>query len=141
MSASFLESGNFTVARGVTVSANANTNTVFTLGFTNLTASGTYSGAVQLNHDARLSPGGTGTAVYSGIFSGTGGLNLDPGSNGGSIFLTASNTFTGLTTLSSGTNWNPGSFNGSNIASSILERSSVPSIYDLKGTSVTFPGN
>jgi fibronectin-binding autotransporter adhesin len=58
----------------------------------------TLAGTVGLSTNS-LNVGGTGATAISGSISGTGGLTKD---GGGTLFLSAANTFTGATTISAG---------------------------------------
>jgi autotransporter-associated beta strand protein len=71
-----------------------------TLGTTITSGLATFSGDVALQDNAALTAPGGGSALFSGNFTGTGGLTLG---GGGAITLAAVNSYSGTTTLTGGT--------------------------------------
>lgn len=102
-----LSNGAYTVGRAITVNANNSSGTT-TIGGTNAAASTTtFSGAVTLNRDVILSSLNSGAiADFTGVISESGGvrsITINGGSNAGTVRISGANTYTGTTTVSSGT--------------------------------------
>ncbi len=87
-----------TLGRGVQVQAGSSGTK--TLGTTITSGTALFTGDVALQDSATLSAVSAGTASFSGNFTGAGGLTLG---GGGTIILSAANSYAGPTTLTGGT--------------------------------------
>ena len=89
--------GAYTVARPITVNATAGPTTLGGIA----AAASTFSGPVTLNEIVTLSAAASGSVTFSGGISGTGGVTaVSPGN--GNVVLSATNSYSGATTVSSG---------------------------------------
>ena len=97
-SSSLVSGGPFTIARPITVQSGS-TGTVTLGGIT--TDTSTFSGPIVLNNAVTLTAASGGTDNFTGVVSGSGGVNVF--SAGGAVGLSNSNTYTGGTAVLSGT--------------------------------------
>ena len=99
--------GAYNVGRALTVNSNNSSGTT-TIGGTNAAATtATYSGGITLNRDVALTSQ-TGGAItdFTGVISESGGARsvvINGGTNAGTVRISGANTYTGTTTVSSGT--------------------------------------
>ncbi len=95
--AALVINGAYTVARPITVNATAGPTTLGGIA----AAASTFSGPVTLNEIVTLSAAASGSVTFSGGISGTGGVTaVSPGN--GNVVLSATNSYSGATTVSSG---------------------------------------
>jgi len=94
--AKILIQGGYTMGRSISLAANV---AAATLGVSTADTA-TFSGNIALNKNVTLTAASGGNAIFSGIFSGSGGMT---NSGAGTVTLTGHNTFSGDVTLSSGT--------------------------------------
>lgn len=102
-----LTNGAFTVGRAITVNSNNSSGTT-TIGGTNAAATtSVFSGAVTLNRDVTLTSLNSGAVTdFTGVISEAGGarsVTINGGSNAGTVRISGANSYTGTTTVSSGT--------------------------------------
>lgn len=99
--AALLINGPYTVGRTVTVQS-GNTGTI-RLGGSNTNGTSAYTNNITLNKDVMLTSGNGGTTEFkSGVISGS-GKNVTVAAPGGTVVLSAVETYSGFTTVSAGT--------------------------------------
>jgi fibronectin-binding autotransporter adhesin len=99
--AALLVNGPYTVGRTVTVQA-GNTGTI-RLGGSNTNGTSTYTNSITLGKDVTLTSGNGGTTEFkTGVISGS-GKNVTVSAPGGTVVLSAVETYSGFTTVSAGT--------------------------------------